>query len=88
MNTVALTSAEPEVIAPDGEIQPFRLTPMDRSDCCPSRAYIKVMMRSENLLYFCLHHYTQHKSALLPQVLKVRDESKQLTFNRHIGSAN
>lgn len=88
MNTATLPSTDVEMFIPDGRTQPFRLTPADRSDCCGSRAYIKVQMKSELLLYFCLHHYTQHKSALYSQVLKIRDESQQLTFNRHIGSEN
>lgn len=88
MSALTLTSADPELITPDGENQPFTLTPAHRSDCCESRAFVKVMLKSERLLYFCLHHYTQHKKVLIPQVLKVRDESLQLTYNRHVGSEN
>lgn len=78
----------PEVIAPDGDKQKFRMTASDRSDCCDARAYYKVKLKSEKLLYFCLHHYTLHKNALLPQITMVRDESAQLTYNRHVGSSN
>lgn len=82
------TEHEIEMFVPDGDKQKFKLSAVDRADCCDARAYYKVQLQSKNLLFFCHHHYSKHKNALLLQALRVRDESAQLTHNRHVGSSN
>lgn len=82
------TKNEIKMFVPDGLTQKFKLTAIDRADCCDARAYYKVELKSSRLLYFCHHHYMKHKKALLLQTLRVRDESVQLTHNRHVGSSN
>lgn len=58
----------------------FRLNATHRCDRCSAPAYVEALMQSGSKLLFCSHHYKAHAEALalLPQVVKIRDESHQL----------
>ena len=65
--------------APSGT--PARTAPMNtmhRCDRCGARAYVRVLLRSQQELLFCAHHYGQHTSALAKVAVGIRDESGRL----------
>lgn len=50
-----------------------------RCDRCGSRAYVNVVLESNDLeLFFCRHHWLQYGTALMPQCWYINDETRQL----------
>ena len=51
---------------------------MDRCDRCGARAYVRVLLRSQQELLFCAHHYRQHAPALAKVAAEIQDETRRL----------
>lgn len=49
----------------------------DRCDYCGARAWVRVTLRSGQLL-FCAHHAREHMDALKAQALDIQDERAQM----------
>jgi len=65
--------------APSGT--PARTAPMNtmhRCDRCGARAYVRVLLRSQQELLFCAHHYRQHAPALAKVAAEIQDETRRL----------
>lgn len=46
-------------------------------DECGSKAYVHTVLATGSL-YWCNHHWHQHREALTPQVLYLNDQTKRL----------
>lgn len=57
-------------------------------DRCPSRAYAHVTLYSTLELFFCAHHFKQHKEQLEAEAMMVDDETDLLkvhvTDDKHV----
>jgi hypothetical protein len=51
---------------------------MHRCDRCGARAYVRVLLRSQQELLFCAHHYRQHAPALAKVAAEIQDETRRL----------
>ena len=55
----------------------YTLTALDRCDSCGAQAYVRVTMKTGELL-FCAHHGTEFKEKLSATALHWHDESDRL----------
>jgi hypothetical protein len=59
----------------------YTLSALDRCDSCGAQAYIRVTLKTGDLL-FCAHHGNEFKGKLFPTALNWHDESARLLEDR------
>ncbi len=59
----------------------YTLSALDRCDSCGAQAYIRVTLKTGDLL-FCAHHGNEFKDKLFPTALNWHDESARLLETR------
>ncbi|MGA1248238.1 MAG: DUF7455 domain-containing protein [Candidatus Nanopelagicales bacterium] len=48
----------------------------DRCDRCGAQAYVKVVLPTGGILFFCGHHYTANKAQIQQQAAEIVDETR------------
>lgn len=53
---------------------------IERCDRCNSQAFVQVLLYSSRELFFCGHHYAEHKTALESIALRIIDERETINL--------
>ena len=61
----------------------YTLSALDRCDSCGAQAYIRVTLKTGDLL-FCAYHGNEFKDKLFPTALNWHDESARLLEDRTV----